>query len=300
VNTEKANSSYILGAILVLISAIGFSAKAVMVKLAYAYRVDATTLLFLRMMFSTPFFLAVGLYKIRSTTETSLNNKQWIFIFFLGFLGYYLSSILDFWGLVYISAGMERLILFIYPTIVVVFSAILFKNKIRQRELISLFITYMGIIIVFFTDKVEKTENIFFGAFLIFLCAITYAAYLMGSGKMIPRIGASRFTAYAMLVACLSIMVHFLLTHSWTDLYLPMEVYTLSFIMAIISTVLPTFLLSQGIKRIGSGPASIIGTIGPVSTILLAWIFLGETINLPQLIGTILVITGVFIVSYKK
>jgi len=298
-NTEKTNSSYIVGVILVLISAIGFSAKAVIVKLAYVYRVDATTLLFLRMLFATPFFLAVGIYKMRSE-KVKLSISEWIMVVLLGFLGYYLSSILDFLGLLYVSAGMERLILFIYPTLVIVLSAIFLGQTVRRREILSLLITYIGILIVFITDKVEKTENIYLGAFLIFLCAFTYAAYLIGSGKMIPRIGASRFTAYAMLVACLSISLHFVFTHRAEDLYLPLEVYSLSFGMAIISTVLPTFLLAQGIKRIGSGTASIIGTIGPVSTIILAWIFLSETINLSQVLGTVLVILGVFIVSYKK
>lgn len=298
-HTEKSNSSYILGVIFIILSAIGFSAKAVMIKLAYAYKVDATTLLFLRMAFATPFFLVVGIYKSKSEA-THLSFSDWAYVALLGFLGYYLSSILDFMGLVYISAGMERLILFIYPTIVVVLSAILFKNKVREREILSLFISYVGILIVFFNDKVEKTEHIYLGAFLIFLCAFTYAAYLIGSGKMIPKIGASRFTAYAMLVACLSISLHFLFTHSLANLNLPFEVYALSFGMAIISTVMPTFLLSQGIKRIGSGTASIIGTIGPVSTILLAWIFLGETLNLLQFLGTAFVITGVFIVSYRR
>ncbi|MBP9886414.1 MAG: DMT family transporter [Leptospiraceae bacterium] len=298
-NTEKTNSSYIVGAILVLISAIGFSAKAVIVKLAYVYKVDATTLLFLRMLFATPFFLAVGIHKMRSE-KVKLSTTEWIMVVLLGFLGYYLSSILDFLGLLYVSAGMERLILFIYPTLVIVLSAIFFGQTVRRREILSLLITYIGILIVFITDKVEKTENIYLGAFLIFLCAFTYAAYLIGSGKMIPRIGASRFTAYAMLVACLSISLHFVFTHKAEDLYLPLQVYSLSFAMAIISTVLPTFLLAQGIKRIGSSTASIIGTIGPVSTIILAWIFLGETINLYQIFGTVLVILGVFIVSYKK
>lgn len=281
------------------ISAIGFSAKAVMVKLAYVYKVDATTLLFLRMLFATPFFLAVGIYKMQSE-KVKLSISEWIMVILLGFLGYYLSSILDFWGLLYVSAGMERLILFIYPTLVIVLSAIFWGQTVRRREILSLLITYIGILIVFIADKVEKTENIYLGAFLIFLCAFTYAAYLIGSGKMIPRIGASRFTAYAMLVACLSISLHFVFTHKAEDLYLPLEVYSLSFGMAIISTVLPTFLLAQGIKRIGSGTASIIGTIGPVSTIILAWIFLGETINISQIFGTVLVILGVFIVSYKK
>ena len=298
-NTEKRNFSYILGVIFIILSAIGFSAKAVMIKLAYAYKVDATTLLFLRMAFATPFFLIVGIYKSKSEA-THLSYLDWAYVALLGFLGYYLSSILDFMGLEYISAGMERLILFIYPTIVVVLSAILFKNKVREREILSLFISYIGIAIVFFSDKVQKTENTYLGAFLIFLCAFTYAAYLIGSGKMIPKIGASRFTAYAMLVACLSISLHFLFTHSPDNLKLPFEVYSLSFGMAIISTVMPTFLLSQGIKRIGSGTASIIGTIGPVSTILLAWIFLGETLNLLQFLGTAFVIAGVFIVSYRR
>ena len=167
-NIEKSNPSYIIGAILVLISAIGFSAKAVLVKLAYVYQVDATTLLFLRMVFATPFFLGVGIYKMRSE-KTKLSKIEWLYVALLGFLGYYLSSILDFLGLVYIGAGMARLILFIYPTIVVVLSAFIFKHKVNQREIISLGITYIGIVIVFISDKVEKTENIFLGACIYIL-----------------------------------------------------------------------------------------------------------------------------------
>lgn len=296
---KKSSGYYMLGAFFVLISAIGFSAKAVLIKLAYKYKIDATTLLFLRMAFATPFFLTVGIYKSKSE-KSKLSYKDWVAVLLLGFLGYYLSSILDFLGLVYISAGMERLILFIYPTIVVLLSGFVYKETIRSRELISLGITYIGICIVFFADELKKTENIYLGAFLIFLCAFTYAIYLIGSGRMIPKIGASRFTAYAMLVACLSISIHFLATHSADTLNLPLEVYELSFAMAIISTVMPTFLLSQGIKRVGSGAASIIGTIGPVSTVFLAWIFLGETMNVSQIIGTAFVILGVFVVSRRK
>lgn len=301
-SSENKEYSHLLGAILILVSSIGFSAKAIFAKLIYKDVADPVTVLFLRMVFSLPFFLIGSFISSRNKEKKNLNLKEWSYLAFLGFIGYYLSSIFDFIGLVHVSAGMERLILFIYPTIVVLVSAFHYKRSVKKKEIVSLSLTYLGILIVFSAEnfKITDFKSFYYGSFLIFLCAFTYALYLIGSESVIPSIGASRFTSYAMTFACLSIIIHYFLTHPFQALALPANVYYLSFSMAIISTVIPTFTLSQGIKRIGSGNASIIGTFGPVSTIFLAYIFLDERFTAIQIAGTALVIAGVLIVSYAK
>jgi drug/metabolite transporter (DMT)-like permease len=295
---DSKRKNYLIGFLFILISSISFSTKSVIVKLVYQYNVDAVTALFLRMGFALPFFLTVFFFK---KEKIPLTKKQIFQIFMLGFLGYYLASILDFEGLLYISAGIERLILFIYPTIVLLISSFMLKKKISKIEWISLSITYLGILIVFSSNEVPKNINTYIGVGLIFICAIVYAIYLIGTGEIIPQVGAIRFTALAMIVACLVIFLHFFLTKEISTLYkLPATVYGYGFLMGIVNTVIPTFLLSLGIKKVGSGTAAIIGNISPVSTILLAWIFLDEKLAPEQWMGTFFVILGVFFVSQKK
>ncbi len=295
---DSKRKNYLIGFLFILISSISFSTKSVIVKLVYQLNVDAVTALFLRMGFALPFFLVVFFLK---KEKIPLTKKQILQIFLLGFLGYYLASILDFEGLQYISAGIERLILFIYPTIVLLISSYILNKKISKIEWISLSITYLGILIVFSSNEVPKNTNTYIGVGLIFICAIVYAIYLIGTGEIIHQVGAIRFTALAMIVACLVIFMHFFMTKEISTLYkLPSQVYFYGFLMGIVNTVIPTFLLSLGIKKIGSGTTAIIGTIGPVSTIFLAWIFLDEKLAWEQWIGTFFVMLGVFFVSQKK
>lgn len=288
------------GAFLAFAGAICFSTKAVIVKLGYTYDMDALSFLMLRMIFSLPFFLWMG-YSSNNQQSHKVSGKEWIYIFILGFIGYYLSSLFDFIGLQYITAGLERLIVFVYPTIVVLISAIIFRKKLTKKIFIALFLTYAGILIVFGEGIEGEQKNIIAGSLFVFASAVTYAFYLVGSGNLIPKIGAMKYTAYAMSISCIAVIGHYLLVYDFEQaLSYPSEVYIYGVLMAIVSTVIPSICLAASIKLIGSDKASIIGSVGPVSTIILANIFLGEPIVLIQIIGTVFVLAGVLIVSLEN
>jgi drug/metabolite transporter (DMT)-like permease len=288
------------GIMFALIAAIGFSAKAIMVKLAYLDHVDAITLLAIRMAFALPFFLIAVLLASRKTNTTTLGTKDWSRVVILGLVGYYLASYLDFLGLQYISAGLERLILFLYPTMVVILSALIFKHRIGRTTLLALLISYAGIALVFLHDIHILQHGAWLGSALVFASALAYAIYLIGAGHTIAAMGATRFTAYVMTVACIACLMQFFITHRIADLQLPARVYQLGFVMAVFSTVIPAFLLAAAMRRIGSAHTSMIGSIGPVSTIYLAYIFLGEPLSLTQMSGSALVLAGVLMISLGR
>ena len=290
----------VVGIIFAIVAAVGFSAKAIMVKLAYIEAVDAITLLALRMAFSLPFFLIVAAMANRNKRSIALSARDKLAVIGLGLLGYYLASYLDFLGLQYISAGLERLILFLYPTMVVLMSALVFKHRIGRTVIFALLVSYAGIALVFLHDMKVLQHDALSGSVLVFASALTYAAYLVGAGHTIARIGATRFTAYAMTVACIACLIQFAITHPITDLNLPSSVYGLSIAMALFSTVLPAFLLAAAIRRIGSMHTSMVGSIGPISTLYLAYVFLGEQFSLIQIAGAMLVLAGVLLISLKK
>ena len=294
------NQQALSGAVFAALAAIGFSAKAILVKLAYAYPVDAVTLLAIRMAFSVPFFIAVALWSGRDSKATPLARADWFAVLTLGLIGYYLSSLLDFSGLQYISAGLERLILFLYPTIVMLLSAVLFKRRIARKEIFALALSYAGIVLVFMHDVSTPQDGLVLGAGLVFASTLTYSIYLIGAGQTIARIGAMRFTAYAMVVASVATFLQFALTHPVSALALPPRIYALGFTMAIVSTVLPVFLLSYGIRLIGSGRTALVGSIGPVATLFLAHTFLGESLSTEQIGGSALVLAGVLLISLQR
>ena len=294
------NRDVFLGVIFALLAAVGFSAKAILVKLAYLDHVDAVTLLALRMAFSAPFFIGVALWARLHHAEP-LDRQDRMLVLALGLIGYYLSSFLDFLGLQYISAGLERLILFLYPTMTVILTALVYKRPIGSRTVAAMALSYAGIALVFMHDMgMKQGGSIALGASLIFLSTLSYSTYLVGAGHAIARIGTARFTAYAMVVASAASLLQFGVTHALGALDLPVRVYELSIAMAIFSTVLPVFLLSYAIRRIGSGSASLIGSVGPVSTIYMAYVFLGERISLLQIAGSSLVLSGVLIISLSS
>ncbi|BBI99239.1 multidrug DMT transporter permease [Ferrigenium kumadai] len=285
--------------IFALLAAVGFSAKAILVKLAYLDSVDAVTLLALRMVFSVPFFIGVAIWARRQHAEP-LNTHDRLLVLGLGLIGYYCSSFLDFLGLQYISAGLERLILFLYPTMTVILSALLYKRAIGRKVIAAMALSYAGIALVFLHDLGAKEGSIVLGASLVFASTLSYSIYLVGAGHAIARIGTMRFTAYAMVVASAACVLQFVAMRPMSALDLPLRVYELSVAMAIFSTVLPVFLLSFAIRRIGSGSASLIGTVGPVSTIYMAYVILGESLSLLQIAGSALVLVGVLIISLNS
>lgn len=294
------NRDSFLGVIFALIAAVGFSAKSILIKLAYLDNVDAITLLALRMVFSVPFFVAVAIWVNRRHAEP-LKRQDWIAVLVLGLLGYYLSSFLDFLGLQYISAGLERLILFLYPTMTVILSALIYKRAIGRKVIAAMVLSYAGILLVFLHDvSMSQGKGVLLGAALVFASTLSYSTYLVGAGHSIARIGATRFTAYAMVVASVASLLQFGVTHPLAALDLPLRVYELSVALAIFSTVLPVFLLSYAIKRIGSGNTSLIGSAGPVATIAMAYMILNEEVSLLQVAGSLLVLAGVIIVSLNS
>jgi len=301
--TVTRNRSYfIVGVLICLLGSICFSSKAIFVKVAYRDTpVDAVTLLALRMLFSLPFFVLSAVYSSRKTDNVKFTTKQWFSIALIGCLGYYISSLLDFLGLQYVSAGIERLVLFIYPTLVLLMSSIIFKVKISTRQWLALLVTYGGLCVAFSGEMnmIENKTDFYKGVALIFVCAITFAIYIVGSGRLIPGIGSSKFNSYAMSFAGIAVLIHFFVSSDKSLLHLPTMVYMYSLLMAVFATIIPTYMVAEGIKRIGSDNAAIVGSIGPVSTIVQAYFILQEPIHALQLVGTALILIGVLIISKK-
>lgn len=288
------------GAMLVLLSSVAFSSKAIMVKLAYVYHIDAATLIALRMAFAIPFFAGLGWWAMRNGVPTGMTQKDWLTLVLLAVVGGYGSMWLNFEGLRYVSAGLERVILFLYPTLVVAMSAVFLKHQITRREWFAMITSYVGVVLVVWHDVefVTGSAETLYGAWLVLLSAIVYAGYLLVSGQLIPKLGASRFTACTMSLAALASACHFGVSESLDGLaHLPRGVYVLAFLMALIATVLPAVLMNQGIHQLGSRKASLISAIGPVSTIVLAYLFLDESLSIIQGLGTALVLAGVMVVS---
>ncbi len=287
------------GIFIAILGIVLFSAKAILVKLAYQYEVSSIHLLLFRMLFSLPFYVVIALF-FKPLVPDKIRKKDYIWVLFFGFIGYYLASYFDFLGLQYIKAGLERIILFIYPTLVIIISKIFLKEKISSKQIIAILITYFGVFVTFWGELQYNSDTVLLGGFLIFLSALTYASYIVGSGWLIPKFGVVVFTAYAMIVSSICVIVHYLVTDRNNILDYSYQVYLLSFLMAILSTVIPSFLVSLAIKKLGASNFSIIGSIGPISTIVLAYLFLDEKLTLMQLVGAIIVIVGIVIVSLNK
>jgi drug/metabolite transporter (DMT)-like permease len=302
-DSKTQQSMSIAGFLITLIGAILFSTKAILVKLSFRDTgVDALTLLALRMSFSMPFYLVAAAISSKRMNNIRMTSRQWLYVILLGTLGYYLSSYLDFIGLQYVSAGLERLILFLYPSFAILINTFLLGQKINRIQKIVLVLTYIGIGIAYFGElKIDnRTPDFYWGSFLIFLCAITYSFYLAGSGRMIPVVGATKFTAYAMLASTSGVFIQFFLRGNFSDHILSSTLIHYSIMLALLATVIPSFMLSYGIKRIGSNNVSIITSIGPVSTILQAHFILGDKIFAEQVAGTLLVITGVLMIGWQS
>lgn len=287
-----------LGILLAIGAALGFSMKAIFVKLAYAAApVEAVTLLSVRMAFSLPVFAWVGWQASREAEPLTL--RQWGTIGVLGCLGYYGASILDFIGLRYITAGLERLILFTYPTLTVLIGVLFLGHQLTRKEVISLALTYAGIGLAFAHDLefAADLHAVLIGAAFVFASSLSYAFYLAGSASQIRKLGSARFTALALLVSTAATQVHFFLTEPLTALIQPLPVYAYGAAMALFSTVLPVFMQSAAIRRIGSAKAVLLGTLGPMLTIFLGWGILGEPLSAAQFGGAGLVLAGVLLVS---
>ena len=291
-----------IGPAMAIVGVLGFSFKAILIKLAYAWApIDAVTLLALRMIYATPFFLLIALWSKRRRGMPPMARRDWTAILWLGFIGYYLASLVDFMGLQYVTAALERLMLYLYPTIVVVISALFLKQRITGRILLALALSYAGILLVFARDLslAGDAQAIWVGGALVFAGAFLYALYLVGAGPVIARLGSLRFIALAMLVSAVFVFVQFVATRPVSALDVPLRIHLLSLAMAVFATVLPTYLIAEAIKRIGANRTSLVGSLGPVFTIGLGFWILEEPVHWIQLGGAALVLAGVALVTLE-
>ncbi len=289
------------GVVLAVLSAAGFSAKAIFVKLAYAYSVDAVTLLLLRMVFALPFFMLMAGMGARGAAP--MPRRAWALVLPLGFMGYYLSSVCDFIGLQYVSSTLERLVLFLYPTFALLFSALLFRRRVAGREWLALSLCYLGAVLAVTHDwqALGAGSNVLLGVSWVLASALSYSLYLIGVGELVKQAGALRLSAWLCMVATLAVMVHFALTHPLSAaLNLPWPVYAYGLAMALLSTVLPVVLMNEAMRQIGANQVALVSTLGPVMTLLLGWLVLSESMSLLQLAGAALVVGGVASVSLRK
>ncbi|CAB3730180.1 MULTISPECIES: DMT family transporter [Achromobacter] len=286
------------GILMAMLGAVLFSAKAIVVKFTYRYGIDAVTLIAFRMLFAMPFFAAVAWYQSRRAARGEIvvmTTKERVQVIVLGLLGYYLSSFLDFLGLRYITASLERLILFLSPSLVVLLSAFWFKRPIERRQWLAMVLSYAGVVLVFAHDlSFGAGSEVLLGSLFVFGSATSYSVYLICSGELIKRVGPTRLVAYAMLVSCVACIIQFFVIHSPSMLIQPAGVYGYSIIHATLNTVVPVFMLMWAVSLIGAPTASLLGMMGPVSVLFLASWFLDEPITLWQMAGTALVLTGVF------
>jgi drug/metabolite transporter (DMT)-like permease len=297
------SSRALAGVSMALFGAVLFSGKAVVVKLTYRYGVDAVTLIALRMLFAAPFFAAVAWRESRRARrgETpGLTRRECPTIWGLGILGYYLSSFFDFLGLRSVTVGLERLILFLSPSMVLLMSAFWFKRAVTRDQWASMLLCYLGVVLVFAHDLSQHGagSEVLTGSLYVLASAFTYALYLIGSGELVKRVGATRLVAYAMLVSCLCCAAQYFAMHDLNDLLSRAPgVYAYSLVHAFFNTVVPVFLLMWAVAIVGAPTASMLGMVGPVSVLFLGWWFLDEPITLWQLLGTALVLAGVFVLS---
>ncbi|SEA80399.1 DMT family transporter [Variovorax sp. YR216] len=283
------------GLALATLGAIAFSGKAIIVKLAYRYGVDAVTLIMLRMLFALPLFAVMAWWAGRG--KPPLTRRDWLGVVGLGFSGYYLSSFLDFAGLAYITASLERLILYLNPTLVLLFGWIAYRRRITRGQFVGMAISYSGVLLVFGHEvQLGQSASAAWGALLVFLSAVSYAIYLVASGEFVKRLGSLRLVGLATSVACLLCILQFVLLRPVASAFeVAPQVIWLSILNATVCTALPVLAVMMAIERIGPAVAAQTGMVGPLSTILMGVVILGEPFTAWIAAGTVLVIAGIFV-----
>lgn len=300
VHGPVATKSVASGLLLATLGAIAFSGKAIIVKLAYRYGVDAVTLIMYRMLFALPIFAVMAwwaTYRRTGGTAAALTRRDWLGVLGLGVSGYYLASFLDFAGLQYVTASLERLILYLNPTLVLVLGWLFYRKRVVPLQVVAMAISYCGVLVVFSHEIKLQGEDVMLGALLVFASAVSYAVYLVYSGELVRRIGASRLVGLATMVACLCCILQFLLLRPLSAALVAPQVIWLSLLNATLCTAVPVLLVMMAVERIGAALAAQAGMVGPMSTILMGVLILGEPFNAWIVVGTALVMGGVFLVS---
>lgn len=283
------------GLLLAAGGAVAFSGKAIIVKLAYRHGVDAVTLIMFRMLFALPLFVALAWWAGRG--KPPLTARDWRMVFVLGFTGYYLASFLDFAGLQYISASLERLILYLNPTLVLAITVLFFRHRVTPRQLLAMAVSYSGVLLVFGHELQVQGADTALGAALVFGSALSYAVYLSLSGEEVRRLGSLRLTGLATTVACLLCIAQFLLLRPLSAAAVAPEVIWLSLLNATLCTFAPVLMVMMAIERIGATLTAQTGMVGPMSTIALGVWLLGEPLNAWIVAGTVAVLAGVWLLA---
>ena len=290
-----ANKRLVAGLVLAMLGAIAFSGKAIIVKLAYRHGVDAVTLIMYRMLFALPLFASMAWWSSRG--KPALSQRDWLGILGLGVSGYYLASFLDFAGLAYITASLERLILYLTPTLVLLLSLFVFGRKVSRMHALGTAISYAGVMVVFGHEVSLSGSHVAVGAGLVFASAISYAIYLTYSGEMVQRLGSLRLVGWATTVACVLCIAQFVVLRPLSAALVAPQVISLSVLNATLCTAVPVLLVMMASERIGAGASSQAGMVGPISTILMGVWLLDESFTAWVAAGTVLVIAGIFVFS---
>ncbi|MGD8569060.1 MAG: DMT family transporter [Gammaproteobacteria bacterium] len=299
---KMTENDALFGVVCVLVATLGLSLKAIFIKLVYQLdsRIDAVSILTLRFLFACPFFI-LFLYLFRQNRNSvSVNIEDFAALALLGVTGYYVPAILDFSALAYIPAGLERLILFLYPTFVVIISLFIRRNEISPNTILALMVSYTGVVLVFVAQAPSLNGNAMTGSLMVLGAAIVFAIYTVASVQRIQQHGSIRFAGFATLAATAASVIHAAISHGFGVFMQSEQVYTLIILMAIFSTVLPLLLMAEGVKRIGASSTSIISTSGPPVTLAIAVFALGESFSVLQAIGSALILVGVFFVSRSQ
>ena len=291
----EARKNLATGMLLAITGSIAFSGKAIIVKLAYRYGVDAVTLIMYRMLFAFPIFVLMAWWASRG--KPALKRRDWLGVLGLGFSGYYLASYLDFAGLSYISASLERLILYVNPTLVLLLGLLLYRRAVQRMQALGMMISYAGVLLVFGHEVKLAGADVALGALLVFLSAVSYALYLIYSGEMVQRIGSLRLVGLASSVACILCIAQFVVLRPWSAALVAPPVIWLSLLNATLCTALPVLLVMMAIERLGASAVAQAGMVGPMSTILMGVLILGEPFTVWVAAGTVLVISGIFVFS---
>ena len=296
---EQSYNQFLIGFALAIIGTALFSLKSIFIKLAYAEGLNTDSVLMLRMAIALPIYLAILIWLAKTTPSPENLNKKWLKITFLGFIGYYLSSWFDLKGLEMITAQLERLTLFTYPIMVALLGALFFKTPLTRQIIFSLIITYIGLWLVFYQELSLVGDNVVLGTFLVVMVALSFSFYVLFGKKEIKAMGSLWFTALAMSISSIFVLLHFIIFNDYSDLSVSPMAWLWLFLLAIFSTVIPSFMISEAIHKIGPTQTGIVGSLGPIMTMGLAIWILSEPFTIWHAVGMLCVVGGVSYLSYR-
>ncbi len=292
----------VMGFGVIVLSNLLFSTKSIFIKQAYAYGLEVVPVMTLRMLLSLPVLMIGVIYlwsQAKPVKQNQVRPKDWVVMVVVALTGYYFASLLDLKGLQTLSVSIERIILYIYPTFVVVLSVFLLKQKVDKSLFAPLLLSYFGLLIIFYGPGQTSYIDMY-GALYVLSSAFCYAVFMIGAKHLVEKFGPARLATYGMMVASLAILIHFCLSYSMTALTIPPDSFGLFIGMALFSTVIPVYLMIYGLKLVSAGYAAVLGCTGPVFTIFMGWILLNETLAPNQTVGVVVTLGGGLLLSFKK